>query len=363
MNNKTETKTETGKSRVTDLIDQVLEAKSRHEPLKIVGGGSKDFLGRKTNGKVLSVRDHSGVVDYSPTELVMTARAGTPLVELISLLDQHQQMLAFEPPVMNGQATLGGTLGANCSGPARPWRGSVRDAVLGVRLINGEGQHLRFGGVVMKNVAGYDLSRAQAGAMGTLGVITEVSMKVLPKPALEKTLVFQLSQSEAIEKLCKWQRQPKPLSGAVWVNGQLYLRVAGAEQAVEGTIQQWGGDVIASEASQRFWSSIKEQSHEFFGGTQPLWRISLKSSAGVVDENMLLDWGGALRWTRQEASLDQIAQQCRPFGGLVSLYRDGDREAEVHAPMPEPLKRLHQQLKQSLDPYGIFNPGRLYSWL
>ncbi|OZG71929.1 glycolate oxidase subunit GlcE [Hahella sp. CCB-MM4] len=347
----------------SELVDQVSAAKSTLQPLNIVGGGSKEFLGRVSEGQPLHMREHCGIVDYSPSELVMTARAGTPLVDLIDLLDQHHQMLAFEPPLYNGQATLGGTLATNSSGPSRPWRGAVRDSVLGIRLINGEGQHLRFGGVVMKNVAGYDLSRFQAGAMGSLGVITEVSFKVLPKPATEKTLTFELSQADAIQKLTQWQKQPKPISAAVWVDGVLSIRLSGAQRAVDGTSRQWGGELMDEKEATLFWESIREQTHRFFHDSRPLWRFSVKSSLAATGDDAMVDWGGAIRWVRREASLPNMVQQAIPMEGQVSLYRNGDREAEVFAPLPTPMKQLHQQIKRAMDPYGIFNPGRLYSWL
>ncbi len=346
------------------LIDQVLTARAEKKALAIAGGGSKGFLGRQIEGAPLSIAGHRGIVDYASAELVMTARAGTPLVELIAELEGKNQMLPFEPATFNGRATLGGTLAANISGPARPWRGSVRDAVLGIRLINGLGEHLRFGGVVMKNVAGYDLSRFQAGAMGTLGVITEVSFKVQPKPAMEQTVKMEMPQQQALDKLALIQRQPKPLSAAAWVDGSLYLRLSGAETSVQGTLSQWGGDIIEPFAADEFWLSLREQTHSFFAGEMPLWRVSVRSSAVAYEHApTLLEWGGALRWIRQDSDLAGMEAQWQSQGGQVNLYRHGDRSGEVYGTLQPPLAALHRQIKLAVDPERIFNQGRLYSWL
>ncbi|RRJ84281.1 glycolate oxidase subunit GlcE [Aestuariirhabdus litorea] len=348
---------------LAQIIDQVNTARHSNRPLLIKGGGSKSFMGRASSeGDILEVSGHRGIVNYQPVELVLTARAGTPIRDIEAALDEQGQRLSFEPPLFGGEATIGGTLATNQSGPGRPWQGSVRDMVLGVRLVNGEGEHLRFGGQVMKNVAGYDLSRFQAGAMGTLGVITEVSLKVLPKPACSRTLRIECDAQEAIDTMNRLAGTPKPLTAACWLDGVLYLRLEGASSAVEGTIAQWPGAVWEEVAD--FWTRLREQQLDYFEGDQPLWRFSINSAAPqLAAAGQLIDWGGSQRWLRGEQDSEALQHWAREQGGSVALYRGGDRLGEVNPPLPEPIQRLHQRVKHAVDPHGLFNPGRLYSWL
>ncbi len=350
----------------TQLQDQILSARSQGRKLNIVGGGSKSFMGRESQGDALEVAGHSGIVSYQPVELVLTARAGTALTDIVAALDEHGQMLSFEPPRFGGGATLGGTLACNQSGPARPWWGSVRDQVLGIRLLNGRGEHLRFGGQVMKNVAGYDVSRLQAGAMGTLGVITEVSLKVLPRPAATITLVQPMGLDDAIVQMNQRAREPKPLSAACWLDGQLYIRLSGAHSAVDATVRQWQGRALGQDEADRFWSRLRDQQLDFFASTAPLWRFSVKSTApnpSLEGGDWLIDWGGAQRWYRGAGDLAQMERLASAAAGQVSLFRGGDRAQEVMHHQPVALQAIQQRLKQSFDPDAIFNPGRLYSWM
>ncbi|MBR9885902.1 MAG: glycolate oxidase subunit GlcE [Oceanospirillales bacterium] len=349
------------------LQEQVKAAAADKRALHIVGGGSKAFMSREVEGEqqTLSLAEHKGVISYHPVELVLTARAGTPLSELDAVLAEHNQMLSFEPPRFTDASTLGGTLACNLSGPGRPWWGSVRDQVLGVRLINGLGEHLRFGGQVMKNVAGYDVSRLQAGAMGTLGVITEVSLKVLPRPSDTRTLVFESSLDEALSMMNQRAAEPKPLSAACWQDGRLYLRLSGAHAAVSATAGYWGGEVL-NEAD-RFWQQLRDQQLAFFTeeGARPLWRFSINPTAHLpaLDGRWLVDWAGAQRWYRGEADMAEMARIASAAGGQVSLFRGGDRSGEVMHAQPEALKQLQRNIKQAFDPEGLFNPDRLYSWM
>lgn len=349
----------------TDLIEQVRSAVDSGQKLRIEGGGTKAFMGRAVDAEqqTLSLKEHTGIVSYQPVELVMTARAGTPLVELKAALDEQNQMLAFEPPVFSDSATLGGTLATNQSGPGRPWWGSVRDHVLGVRLINGKAEHLRFGGQVMKNVAGYDVSRLQAGAFGGLGVMSEISLKVLPKPAMQQTLVTECTQAQALELMNQRAGEPKPMTAATWYQGKLYTRLAGAASAVAAAASAWGGEEL--ENAEQFWLELADQRHEFFTTEQPLWRFSInsKTPAFNLPEPTLIDWGGAQRWYAGEHDWQQMVSIAKHSGGQVSLYRGGDRTAEVLHPQAEAIQKLQQRLKASFDPAGIFNPGRAYSWL
>lgn len=351
------------------LVEQVQQAVAAKSSLAISGGGSKPFLGRGLRGVPLNVAEHTGIVSYEPVELVLTARAGTRLTDIDRILAQHGQRLAFEPPHFADTDTIGGTLAANLSGPGRPWHGSMRDHVLGLRLINGRGEHLRFGGQVMKNVAGYDASRLQAGALGTLGVITEVSLKVLPTPAAEQTLVQEMAADDAIALMNRLSGQPKPLSGACWYQGRLYLRLSGSLPAVETTARAWcadsDGQMTCFDTGSDFWRELRDHHLPFFEGDAPLWRFSVKPTATIddVDRTALIDWGGAQRWSREKENLPTMVEKAGRAGGQVSLFRYGDRSGEILHPQPAPLRYIQQRLKASFDPHGIFNPAHLYSWL
>lgn len=348
------------------LQDQVLQARSSGGQLNIVGGGTKAFMGRETSpgASTLNLGEHTGIVDYHPVELVMTVRAGTPLSDIESALAEHGQALHFEPPHFGPGSTIGGTLACNLSGPARPWAGSVRDQVLGVRLLNGKGEHLRFGGEVMKNVAGYDVSRLQAGALGTLGAITEISLKVMPSPAASLTLVQDMAMDEVLHYMNRRAAEPKPITAACWVDGKVYLRLSGAKSAVEATAEKWSGDVM--EQGEAFWRSVQDMQHEFFADkSAPLWRFSVGSTATnpALEGDWFIDWAGAQRWYRGAAELSDMEPLARVAVGQVSLFRGGDRSGEVMHSQPSALKTIQRRMKASFDPNGIFNPGRLYSWL
>ena len=347
--------------RAAAIAAAVREAAARGQALYINGGGSKrHLLGRDCAAPELAIAGHSGIADYQPSELVLTARGGTPLVEIAATLAGEGQVLPFEPPLCDGGATLGGTVACNLSGPARPWAGSVRDLVLGVQLIDGRGQLLHFGGRVMKNVAGYDVARLQAGALGTLGVLSEISLKVLPRPERSLTRVYQLDANSAIATMNARARQGGPLAGACWLDGRLYLRLSGAAAAVEHTANAWGGEALAD--GDTFWRELRELRLPFFAGPAPLWRLSLKPTAPVPDDHgaTLIDWGGAQRWLRGDFQLPALQLQAAAAGGNATLFRGGDRRGELR-PAPDAVtRRLQQRLKQAFDPQGVFNPGRLY---
>jgi glycolate oxidase FAD binding subunit len=341
-----------------ELGQRVADACAAGTPVYIRGGDSKRHLmGRDCSAIPLDVAGHCGIVDYQPAELVVTVRAGTPLAELCAVLDGENQQLPFEPPDFGGCATVGGTLACNLSGPARPWQGSARDATLGVRLINGSGEHLRYGGQVMKNVAGYDVSRLQAGALGTLGLLTEVSLKVLPKPELSLTLSRPMDADQALRVMRQRAGEPRPLNGAAWVGGRLFLRLAGAASAVRHTVQRWGGDVCSEPESP--WEGLRELSLPWFAGDEPLWRQSTLATTPLpAAPACVLDWGGALRWWRGEHLPTAI-----DGGPGCLLFAGGDRRSEVRPAVGAVSRRLQHRLKQAFDPAGIFNPGRLYSWM
>jgi len=350
--------------RLAEIASAVASSAARRQPLYIRGGGSKrHLLGRDCDAAELDLSNHHGITHYEPSELVLTARAGTPLLTIEAALAREGQALAFEPPLFDGRATLGGTLACDMSGPARPWAGSARDLVLGVQLIDGRGEKLNFGGRVMKNVAGYDVSRLQAGALGTLGVITEVSLKVLPQPEHSLTLTYEMGSAEALATMHRRGGQSAPLSGACWLDGRLYLRLGGAAAAVQQTAAAWGGEQMANGID--FWRDLREMTLPFFDGPDPLWRLSLKATAPVFDTTgpTLIDWGGARRWLRGEHDLQTLQDTATAAGGHVTLFRGGDRRGELRVCPDAVSRRLQQRLKQAFDPANILNPGRLYGWL
>ncbi|NMF96835.1 glycolate oxidase subunit GlcE [Aromatoleum toluolicum] len=345
--------------------EQVRAAAAAATALQVRGGGTKEFYGRTPVGEVFDTRGHAGVVSYEPTELVVTVRAGTPLAELEAQVAGSGQMLAFEPPHFGAGATVGGCVAAGLSGPRRATAGALRDFVLGVRILDGRGEVLSFGGQVMKNVAGYDVSRAIAGSLGTLGVILDVSLKVLPRPLAETTLRFAIGEKDAIDRLNDWGGQPLPVSASTWADGALHLRLSGAEAAVRAAERKLGGDVLADDAAAALWQDIREQTDAFFADAAPgevLWRLSLPSSAAPVKlpGKQLFEWGGALRWLCSDAPAATIRERVAALGGHATAFRSFDRPGDVFQPLPTPVMAIQRRLKQAFDPAGIFNPGRLY---
>ena len=342
------------------LREQVLAALAGGAPLSIVGGGSKTFYGRKQRGEALNVSAHSGIVGYEPTELVLSARAGTPLTVIEAALAEQGQMLAFEPPHFGPSATLGGTVACGLSGPRRPYAGSVRDFVLGIKLLNGKGEILSFGGKVMKNVAGFDLSRLMVGSLGTLGVILEVSLKVLPRPESEATLVFEMTAERALATVSRWSAQSWPLSAASHDGRHLYLRLSGAEAAVRASGQRLGGDPMPE--GEGFWEELREHRLAFFAGGRNLWRFSLAPATPHpnLPGDWFTDWGGALRWLSSDAPAADVFEAARAAGGHATMFRSAAPGGQVFQPLPDRLKQLHLDLKRAFDPAGIFNPGRMY---
>jgi glycolate oxidase FAD binding subunit len=347
--------------------DRVRAAAADKRPLRIRGGGTKDWYGQGFDGEILDTRAYTGIVDYEPTELVITARCGTPLAEIEAALAERKQMLAFEPPHFGDDATLGGAIAAGLSGPRRANSGALRDFVLGTKLLDGKGEVLTFGGQVMKNVAGYDVSRLLSGSMGTLGLLLEVSVKVLPVAFREATLRFAMNETDAIRKLNEWSGQPLPLSGSCWHDGVLALRLSGARAAVDAAVRdlgtRHGGDIMPDCAG--FWTSLREQRHAFFDGDAPLWRLSVPSTAGAIalDGPQLIEWGGAQRWLRADsdaATAARIRAEVTACGGHATLFRGGDKRIGVFQPLAPAIARIHERLKAGFDPSGIFNPGRMY---
>jgi len=339
------------------LAETVRHAATSRTPLAIHGSGSKRFLTGNIEGTPLDVTKHRDIVSYEPTELVITARAGTPLREIESALADKNQMLAFEPPHFGPGATLGGTIACNLSGPRRPYAGSARDFILGTKIINGKGEILKFGGQVMKNVAGYDVSRLMAGSRGTLGVILEVSLKVLPRPAQEITLTFEMNADEAIAKMNAWAGQPLPLSAAAHSGETLYIRLSGSEAGVRAARTKLGGEPLAKGVA--FWEELREHQRSFFKTETPLWRLSVPPASAPINlpGKWLLDWGGAQRWLLTDTTAQNIHDMAESTGGYATLFRTSQASATRNAELPEPVRLLHKKIKQSLDPAGILNPG------
>ena len=342
------------------LCDRVMAAAGDGTPLAVTGGGTKDFLGRMTQAAPLDVSGHRGIVTYEPTELVLSARGGTPLAEVNAALDEQGQVLAFEPPAFGEAATIGGTIATGLSGPARPYAGAARDFVLGTRVLNGRGEVLRFGGEVMKNVAGYDVSRLMTGAWGTLGVLLEVSLKVLPRAAAVRTVAFEMRAREAVERCNAWAARPLPVTGACHDGERLYVRLAGTGGGVAAAAGALGGETVDGD---EFWTALREQTLPFFTRSgPPLWRVSVPPGTAMTDAggDALVDWGGALRWLRTDASAKDVRAAAARAGGHATLFRGGDRTGATFHPLAPAVRKLHERIKAAFDPAGIFNPGRMY---
>ncbi len=343
---------------------RILAAVASGTTLRLRGGGSKDWYGQQPVGELLDTRAYHGIIAYEPTELVITARCGTPLAELEAALAARNQMLAFEPPHFGAGATIGGVVACGLSGPRRAAAGAVRDFVLGAVLMNGQGEVLTFGGQVMKNVAGYDVSRLLAGSLGTLGLILEVSLKVLPVPVRETSVRFELSEIDAIRSLNQWAGQPLPISASCWHAGALTVRLSGAAAAVGEAVQSLGGDEVADAAD--FWRSVREQTHPYFDHGASLWRLSVPSSASaiILKGEQMVEWGGAQRWLKLQPddgpdAARNIRSAVAAVGGHATLFRGGDKGVGVFHPLKPAVGAIHQRLKLAFDHSGIFNPGRM----
>ena len=343
-----------------ELREQVRAATAARAPLVIRAGGTKDFYGNATAGQRLDPRGHAGIVAHEPTELVITARCGTKLAELEAVLDAAGQMLPFEPPHFGAEATIGGCVAAGLAGPRRASAGGVRDYLLGAKLLVGSGEALAFGGTVMKNVAGYDVARLAAGSLGVLGVITEVSLKVLPKPVAVATLRLELDEAAALKRMNEWAGQPLPVSATTWLDGVLQVRLSGARAAVTEAQATIGGEAVDGAA---LWHGLREQTDPYFAGDAPLWRLALPSTAPALDlaGAQLIEWGGAQRWLRSDAPATEIRARAAACGGHATLFRGGERR-DVFMPLAAPIDAIHRRLKAEFDPAGIFNRGRMYDW-
>jgi glycolate oxidase FAD binding subunit len=351
------------------LRDCVRAADADRIRLRLRCGGTKDFYGEPGGGDPLDLRSIDGIVAYEPTELVITARCGTPLVELEAALAAQRQCLAFEPPHFGPGATVGGMVAAGLSGPRRASAGAVRDFMLGAVLMDATGELMHFGGQVMKNVAGYDVARLVAGSLGFLGPIVQVSLKVLPVPAAEQTVAIGAGLRDALVHMNRWAGLPLPISATAWHAGDLGVRLSGARAAVDAAVRRFGGEHRAHGGEPAravpFWDGIREQTDPFFDGEQPLWRLSVPSTAQPFEfpGRQLIEWGGALRWFRTDAEPTLVRQAAATVGGTATLFRSRDKSPGVFAPLAPAVLELHRRIKREFDPRGIFNPGRLVAGL
>ena len=328
--------------------------------LRLRGGGTKDFYGNEPRGEMLDTRAYAGIVSYEPTELVITARCGTPLSEVERILEENGQCLPFEPPHFGAGATFGGCVAAGLSGPRRASAGALRDFVLGARIVDGRGRALGFGGQVMKNVAGYDVSRLLAGSLGTLGLIAEASLKVLPRPAAERSLRLEMPQERALETMQRWASRPLPISATAWHDGELLVRLSGSAAGVSAAAGKIGGELL----EQAPWAAIREHAHPFFAAS-PLWRVAVPPVAPplALPGAQLLEWGGALRWLAGPGPAAAVREAAQRAGGHATLFRAREKMSGAFAPLPPAAMRLHRGLKAVFDPAGILNPGRMYAEL
>lgn len=346
------------------LRTAVMEAHRARRPLRLCGAGTKDFYGESCEGAPLDLSGYRGVVEYEPSELVLTARCGTRLSEIEGALAAHRQFLAFEPPPLGGDPTLGGVIAAGLSGPRRAHAGAARDFVLGAVLLAIDGEALHFGGKVMKNVAGFDVSRLLCGSLGILGPILEVSLKVMPLPREEETLRFELGEAAALEAFNRWGGQPLPVSATAWWEGVAYLRLSGAPAALRAARARLGGEKVEPAAAAEWWRELRSQRHALFGAASSLWRLSVPSGTAplALEGARLIEWGGALRWYASGLPSSEVRRIATAAGGTALHWRGGTAGSRFH-PLAAPVLRIHRRLKERFDPHGIFNHGRLVAGL
>ena len=342
------------------ITSQVQEAYQNQQALQIQAGGTKHFYGRKIEGESLAMLKHTGIVEYEPSELFITANSGTSLNEIEHTVAQQNQMLPFEPPHFGSSATLGGMVAAGLSGPRRATLGAVRDCILGTDIINGKGDYLQFGGRVMKNVAGYDVSRLMCGALGTLGVLMSITLRLTPKPPCEQTIAISLNANEAIQKMNQWANSAMPISATFYAGNDLYSRLSGSLSTIQACVEIIGGDPV--DWNDVFWKNIKEHAHEFFLTDLPLWRISVPPNTSPlnISGSYVMEWNGALRWYATEANANEIRSEVEHAGGHACLFRSNDSQQIFHPLAPASLN-IHRKLKQAFDPARILNPGKMYA--
>jgi glycolate oxidase FAD binding subunit len=347
---------------IRTLCTSIQQANSSKQSLQLSAGGSKSFYGNQIFAPPLDVSANIGIVDYEPSELYISARNGTLLSEIESTLEASNQMLPFEPPHFTSQATLGGTVACGLSGPRRAYANSMRDCILGTNIVNGKGEYLQFGGNVMKNVAGYDVSRLMCGAFGTLGILTQISLKVIPKPQSEITIAIEVNQNEALETMNAWMQTQLPISATYFNNDVLYVRIAGLEKTTKKVHENIGGERFQD--SDTFWKNIKDHQADFFQTDLPIWRVIIPSNTPVlsISGESCLEWNGGLRWIKSSEDAQHIINQCQTANGHATLFKAKTKANDCLPSISPKLQNLHLNLKSSFDPNHILNPGRMYSW-
>ena len=354
-----------------NLREQIADALNNKTPLRISAGNSKSFYGNKVNAQSITTLDHKGIIEYQPSELVVTVRSGTKLSELEAELKAHKQKLAFEPPQHSADTTIGGAIACGLSGPGRAAYGSARDFVLGATIINGKAEKLRFGGQVMKNVAGYDASRLMVGAQGTLGVLLDLSMKVLPISETEVSLKINTKLDAAVNNVQKWIKQGLPVTANCHIDNTLYLRLSSTHSAVKQSLHIINNSYNTEEIDNKFWLGIKNQTHGFFSAkslldAKKLWRCSHQPATKFYGdtEHQLVEWNGALRWLHSDIDIRAIAEHYNGHASYYPLNNSGSnnkQKTDIFQPLQPGLLKIHQQLKLAFDPDNILNPGRLYA--
>lgn len=357
-----------------EIASKVKDACIQQQPLIIKAGDTKPFYGRNIQAETFSIAKHTGVIEYEPSELYISARSGTSLQEIQETIAQHNQMLPCEPALFGKSATLGGMVACGLSGPRRPYAGSVRDCILGTEIINGNGDPLHFGGRVMKNVAGYDVSRLMCGALGTLGIITSVTIRLLPMPEHEETIALTVDLDSAIKLMNQWANTPMPISATFYDGKNLFIRLSSSLSAARACKSKIGGDSITN--SETFWNDVKEHIHPFFVSENPLWRISVPPNTAKLDipGKNVLEWNGALRWYITDTHESKIRSEVEQIGGHATLFKGCSTgktpgqstdqfSGQVFHPLSETSMKIHQKLKQVLDPAGILNPGKMFAEL
>jgi len=343
-----------------DIKAQVLEAYKNHRALQIQAGETKHFYGRNINGEPLSLLKHTGITEYEPSELFITSHSGTPLIEIEQAIEKHNQMLPFEPPYFGSTATVGGMVAAGLSGPRRASAGAVRDCILGVDIINGKGEYLHFGGKVMKNVAGYDVSRLMCGALGTLGVLMSITLRLAPMPPCEQTIAISLNPNDAIQKMNEWANTAMPISASFYDGNDLYVRLSGSLSTTQACIDIIGGECI--DWSDIFWKNIREHAHDFFITDLPLWRISVPPNTPPLklSGSYVMEWNGGLRWYATEDNAEYLRAEVESVSGHACVFRGNNTEQVFH-PLSDVSMKIHRKLKHAFDPAGILNPGKMYA--
>ena len=343
----------------SEIVSEIQAAFQNKSKLSIQGGSSKAFYARQIEGKTLSLSGHTGIIEYEPSELYITAKSGTPLSVIERTIAEHNQMIPCEPPYFKNTATIGGTIACGLSGPRRAYAGNVRDCVLGTEIINGKGEELRFGGRVMKNVAGYDASRLMCGALGTLGVLMTITIRLLPTPACEQTSILSLDESAAINKMNQWANTPLPISATFYDGQNLYVRLSGSSSSVIEAKKVLGGENF--EDHDTFWKSVKEHQHEFFKNDDTLWRISVPPNTQAISlsSQSAMEWNGGLRWYKTDVDETVIREKVAKFGGQANLFKGNNCKEKFH-PLPDATMKIHKNLKNVFDPAGILNPGKMF---